>query len=412
MAIPTLSTAPPAPQRITDTPAGFVTKAEAFVLYIEGLSGELNPWASAVAATVSGVDFNGASATSLAIGTGSRTFNASTGKLWNPGQYVIAASSANVVNYMVGQVTGYNSGTGQLVVNVTSYGGTGTRADWIISLAPAPGDFITAAGSATLTNKTISLAGNTFTGTTAQFNAALSDGDFATLAGSETLTNKTFNLTGNTLLGTITQFNAALSDGDFATLAGSETLTNKTLTSPIINGAAISSPVLTGTLRHDHYVIPDGAGFAIDPTNGDLQQVTLGANRTPSVANFGNGDVVDLLVDDGAGYTIDWTSIGITWINGSAPTLKASGFTKIQIWRMGGSYYGMDMAPTPTTAGSGISYVGGTTAGGILSFSTGTATVSLTSLTGGSGSAPVLNDVVVVSLGQVHPAPARISHSR
>lgn len=44
--------------------------------------------------------------------------------------------------------------------------------------------------SATLTNKTIALGSNTVSGTTAQFNAALSDNDFATLAGSETLTNK------------------------------------------------------------------------------------------------------------------------------------------------------------------------------------------------------------------------------
>jgi len=44
--------------------------------------------------------------------------------------------------------------------------------------------------AATLTNKTINLANNTLTGTTAQFNAALSDGDFVTLAGAETLSNK------------------------------------------------------------------------------------------------------------------------------------------------------------------------------------------------------------------------------
>lgn len=46
------------------------------------------------------------------------------------------------------------------------------------------------ANTATVTNKAIDLANNTLTGTTAQFNTALSDGDFATLAGSETLTDK------------------------------------------------------------------------------------------------------------------------------------------------------------------------------------------------------------------------------
>lgn len=52
---------------------------------------------------------------------------------------------------------------------------------------------ITATNTKTLTNKTVDLASNTLTGTTAQFNAALSDGDFATLAGTETLSNKTFS---------------------------------------------------------------------------------------------------------------------------------------------------------------------------------------------------------------------------
>ena len=43
----------------------------------------------------------------------------------------------------------------------------------------------------TLTNKTVDLTNNTLTGTVAQFNTALSDGNFVTLAGTETLTNKT-----------------------------------------------------------------------------------------------------------------------------------------------------------------------------------------------------------------------------
>ena len=55
--------------------------------------------------------------------------------------------------------------------------------------------------------------------------------------GTATITGKTINLANNTLTGTTAQFNTALSDNDFTTLAGSETLTNKTLTSPILNTA-------------------------------------------------------------------------------------------------------------------------------------------------------------------------------
>jgi hypothetical protein len=87
----------------------------------------------------------------------------------------------------------------------------------------------TLTGTQTLTNKTVNLANNSLTGTTAEFNTALSDGSFATLAGTETLTNKTIDLASNTLTGTTAEFNTALSDGNFTTLAGSETLTNKTI---------------------------------------------------------------------------------------------------------------------------------------------------------------------------------------
>lgn len=108
--------------------------------------------------------------------------------------------------------------TGQVLAKAS---GTDYDTTWV--------DRVTFAGAETLTNKTISLGSNTISGTTAQFNTALSDGDFATLAGTETLTNKSISLGSNTVTGTTAQFNAALSDGDFATLAGTESLTNKTL---------------------------------------------------------------------------------------------------------------------------------------------------------------------------------------
>lgn len=56
----------------------------------------------------------------------------------------------------------------------------------------------------------------------------------------QVLTNKTINLTNNTLTGTTAQFNTALSDGNFATIAGTETLTNKTLTSPVVTGGTLN----------------------------------------------------------------------------------------------------------------------------------------------------------------------------
>jgi len=71
------------------------------------------------------------------------------------------------------------------------------------------------------------------------------------LVSADTLTNKSINLANNTITGTTALFNTALSDGSFATLAGTETLTNKTLTSPDIDtpdidGGAIDAAVIGG----------------------------------------------------------------------------------------------------------------------------------------------------------------------
>jgi len=56
----------------------------------------------------------------------------------------------------------------------------------------------------------------------------------------DTFTNKSISLATNTITGTKAEFNSAMSDADFATLAGTETLTNKTLTSPTVSGLTLS----------------------------------------------------------------------------------------------------------------------------------------------------------------------------
>ena len=139
--------------------------------------------------------------------------------------------------------------------------GTGTTQN-LHGIAAGEGSVVGTAKTQSLTNKTVNLTSNTLTGTTAQFNTALSDGNFATQAGTETLTNKTVNLTDNTLSGTKAQFNAALSDADFATIAGTETLTNKTLTSPVITGGTVNGgSALTVDSTELNYV--DGVTSAI-----------------------------------------------------------------------------------------------------------------------------------------------------
>ena len=129
---------------------------------------------------------------------------------------------------------------------------------------------------------------------------------------------------------------AAAASGDVTT-TGTQTLTNKTLTDPAI----------IGTILEDIFTITDGAAFEIDPSNGSIQLITLGASRTPKATNFVNGESVTLMVDDGSAYTLTWTDStfggsGVVWKTnaGAAPTLNTTGYTVIVLWEVGGQVYG------------------------------------------------------------------------
>lgn len=109
-------------------------------------------------------------------------------------------------------------------------------------------------------------------------------------ARSETLTNKTVNLTSNTLSGTTAQFNTALSDGDFATLAGSETLTNKALNGTL--GATTPSTVVatTGTFKNASMTNPVTlTGNSVNTTYGMLTFNNVDTN-TGAIGIWGGAD--------------------------------------------------------------------------------------------------------------------------
>ena len=74
--------------------------------------------------------------------------------------------------------------------NIVTYNGTTGRLMQDSGKALPTGTVVGTSDTQTISNKTITLGSNTVSGTTAQFNTALTDGDFATLAGTETLTNK------------------------------------------------------------------------------------------------------------------------------------------------------------------------------------------------------------------------------
>jgi hypothetical protein len=78
------------------------------------------------------------SASSFAIGTGSKAFTVDADLDYVAGDWVsIVSRAAPTVDYMIGQVTAYTGTT--LTVNVTVIGGSGTKTDWDVNLAGQPG---------------------------------------------------------------------------------------------------------------------------------------------------------------------------------------------------------------------------------------------------------------------------------
>jgi hypothetical protein len=216
---------------------------------------------------------------------------------WGTNNLTIGRNGATIAGVAEDLVCDISNVSVQLVYS-------GTTWEVYSQLGAFSGDAVTINGVQTLTNKTISYADNTLTGVVG-------------LTATQTLTNKTISYADNTLTGVVGT-------------TDTQTLTNKTLTDPAI----------TGTIVEDVFTITDGAGFAIDPRNGSVQFITLGASRTPVASNFNNGDAVTMMIADGTAYTITWTTVGVVWTGGSPPTLATSGYTVVQLWKAGGTIYG------------------------------------------------------------------------
>lgn len=92
-----------------------------------------------------------------------RTFITQTDKLYVAGMFVIAANTPTPSNYIIGQVTTYDSLTGSLTIYIASasqVNGTGTFADWTISLTA----LADVAGAALLSEPNTFSNNNTFQG--------------------------------------------------------------------------------------------------------------------------------------------------------------------------------------------------------------------------------------------------------
>ena len=232
-----------------------------------------------------------------------------------------------------GNVTATGTISGDIIRGGTTISGvtvTGTTANFV------SGVFTTRLSGATVIASTgtfTSLTGTTTTGTTANFVS----GVFTTQLSGATVVATTIEL-GNASDTTLSRSAAgvlAVEGVVIPSISSTSTLTNKTLTDPAI----------IGTILEDIFTITDGAAFEVDPGNGSIQLITLGASRTPKATNFTAGESITLMVADGTAYTLTWTDAtwgtgGVIWKGGSAPTLATTGYSVIQFWKVSTQVYG------------------------------------------------------------------------
>ena len=162
------------------------------------------------------------------------------------------ADAANAISIAGGNITfeGSSADTDEIILTAADASG----GDKTITLPNTTGTValtsdivypVTLTNAVTLTNKTLALGSNTISGTTAEFNTALTDGSFATLAGSETLTNK--SLTAPTLTGSSTSAGSIIFKEDTdngtnsATLVGPASTADVTITLPAETGTVLTT---------------------------------------------------------------------------------------------------------------------------------------------------------------------------
>lgn len=142
----------------------------------------------------------------------------------------------------------------------------------------------------------------------------------ATLAGTQTLTNKTLALGSNTVTGTTAQFNTALTDNDFATQAGNETLTNKTLTAPTVTAPIVSYSVnaQTGT---SYTAVASDAGAIITINNSSANTFNIPTNAS---VPFAIGTCLTVITTNAAAGTTG-TQTTIQAVTSGTTTIAAAG---------------------------------------------------------------------------------------
>ena len=115
--------------------------------------------------------------------------------------------------------------------------------------------------------------------------------------------------------------------------------TGTVVTADASNNVTVAGKVIAVSYTETVFAIT-GTTPALTPNNGSIQTWTLSASSTPTAGTWASGQSMTVMIDDGTAYTVTWTSLPVTWVGGSAPTLATTGYNIIELWKVGSVIYG------------------------------------------------------------------------
>ena len=262
-----------------------------------GSSGSSGTNGPSGAAGGDGDQYKTTSSTNETIALGSQTFVVETGLSWTTGQTAIVTDASNDANYMAGEVTAYNSANGNLTVNVTVVGGSGTKSSWVVNLSGEVG----AAGS----SGTSGTSGTTpfpYSGS-ADISGSLtvtgSNAPAVRVSGSTTLTGSLFTSGSNISTGSLITSGSNITTGSFI-VSGSNTLSGSFLQSG-------STQITGSTLLSGSLLLTGSSALALRVTGSTALTGSLFVSGTVSGSFIGDGTGLTGVASPTGSYTGSFT---------------------------------------------------------------------------------------------------------